>query len=448
MIQISRPKPAYTYASLNRDMMAQLQKPGALYYVALLAVIAGVLWAGYALSVQINYGMGNDGITHPVMWGLFIVNFVFWVGIGHAGTLISSVLYVFRVPWRNPIYRTAEAMTVFAVMTAGLFPLIHLGRIWYFYWLFPYPNPRQIWVNFRSPLVWDVFAVSTYATVSMLFFYIGLVPDLAIARDNEKPGLRKTIYGILSLGWNNSWSQWRPFNNAYMFIASLAFPLVLSVHSVVSWDFAMSIMPGWHSTIFAPYFVAGAIFSGMSMVITILLPMRKIFKMEHIIEDYHMTSAAKMIAFTGLIVVYSYCTEFFIAWYGGVEAEQYMFLYRAFGEDYRFGFWVMFLCNAVSPLLLLFKRIRTNMIVLWIITIFVNIGMYFERFNIVVSSLSRDYDPAVWGTYTPSWIELSVTAGSFCWFFMWFLLYAKQGPLVATVEVKEITPPPLAKEAH
>ena len=344
-----------TYASLNRDIFATLNKPGPLYFVALLFVLSGVGVGAYALSHQIAWGMGVDGLTHPVMWGAYIVNFVFWVGIAHSGTLISAVLFVFRVPWRNPIYRTAEAMTVFAVMTAGLFPLIHLGRIWYFFWLFPYPNQRQLWVNFRSPLIWDVFAVSTYGTVSALFFFIGLVPDLAIARDNETNPIRKAVYSVVSLGWRNSWSQWRPFNAAYMFIASLAFPLVLSVHSVVSWDFAMSVEPGWHSTIFAPYFVAGAIFSGLAMVITIMLPMRKIFKIEHIVTNHHMESSAKLIIFTGFIVVYSYCTEFFIAWYSGVHAEQQIFLYRAFHPDYQVGFWIMFLCNALSPYLIEFQ---------------------------------------------------------------------------------------------
>ncbi len=444
---MSRTPPTHTYSSLNRDVLATLRRPGPLYFLALAFVFAGVFAGGYALNEQIQWGMGLDGLMHPVMWGAFIVNFVFWVGIAHSGTLISAVLFVFRVPWRNPIYRTAEAMTVFAVMTAGLFPLIHVSRIWLAYWLMPYPNPRQLWINFRSPLIWDVFAISTYGTVSALFFFLGLIPDIAIARDNEKNPIRKAVYTVLALGWRNSWTQWKPYNAAYMFMASLAFPLVLSVHSVVSWDFAVSVEPGWHSTIFAPYFVAGAIFSGLAMVITIMLPMRKIFKLEHVVENYHMESASKMIVFTGGIVVYSYLTEYFIAWYSGVHAEQQMFLYRAFGGEYSVGFWTMFLCNAGSTLALAIKKIRSNMYSLWIVTIFINIGMWFERYNIVASTLSHDYDPAVFGVYDLSWVELTLTGASFCWFFMWFLLFVKQLPLVAMVEIKEITPPPLAKEA-
>lgn len=334
-------------------------------------------------------------------------------------------------------------MTVFAILTAGLFPLIHLGRVWYFYWLIPYPNQRGLWVNFRSPLLWDVFAVSTYFTVSVIFLYIGMVPDLAAVRDRAK-GLRRTLYRALSLGWQGTDRQWRHYRGAYGFFAALATPLVVSVHSVVSWDFAMSIVPGWHSTIFAPYFVSGAIHSGLAMVTVLLIPLRRAFRLEEYITLRHFENLAKLIIVTGLIMGYSYATEFFIAWYSGGLSEKAVFLYRAVG-DYALLFWLMILFNSIAPLFLFFKRIRTSLPALFVIALLINLGMWLERFVIITTSLTHEYDPYSWGlgVYHPTWVEYSITAGSFAWFFFWFLLFIKLFPSVSIVEVKEQLAPPL-----
>nr|WP_243436026.1 NrfD/PsrC family molybdoenzyme membrane anchor subunit [Acanthopleuribacter pedis] len=389
--------------------------------------------------------MGVAGLNHPVGWGVYITDFVFWVGIGHAGTLISAILFLFRAKWRNAIFRSAEAMTIFAVLTAALFPLIHVGRVWVAWWLIPYPNQRELWVNFRSPLLWDVFAINTYFSVSAIFFCIGLIPDVAAIRDKAK-GMRKKIYTFMSLGFDSSNHQWRHYMAGYGFFAALATPLVLSVHSVVSWDFAVSIVPGWHSTLFAPYFVAGAVFSGMAMVITILIPFRRIFNLEKYLTIWHFDMMARLIMLTGTIVTYSYLTEYFIAWYSDDVFEIFIFHERVFGA-YQVPFLMMFGCNCVVPLILWVRKLRTNLTVLWIVTIFINIGMWFERFNIIVSSLAQEYDPFAWGWYVPTWVEAGVTLGSFCWFFMWFFLFIKFFPSMALTEMKEIADPPVSGDA-
>jgi molybdopterin-containing oxidoreductase family membrane subunit len=410
-----------------------------------MAVVLSVIALGaFALYNQIEYGMGVWGLTHPTMWAIDITDFVFWVGIAHSGTLISAILFLFRVRWRASIYRTAEAVTVFALFTAGLFPLIHLGRMWYFYWLLPYPQVGGLWINFRSPLVWDVFAVLTYLIVSCVFFFTGLVPDLAVVRDQAK-GLRRRIYGFLAQGWQGTDRQWRHYTAAYLFMAALATPLVVSVHSVVSWDFAMSIVPGWHSTIFAPYFVAGAIHSGLAMVITLLIPMRRIFRLDAYITQTHLENMAKLIILTGLIVGYSYATEHFISWYSANDFEWEAFRYRAWG-DYAWGFWIMIICNSLIPLLFFIKKIRTSTLWLLGISLLVNLGMWFERFIIITTSLARDFDPYNWGLYKPTWVDLSITAASFAWFAMWFLLFAKFLPVVSLSEVKEALPAPVREE--
>jgi molybdopterin-containing oxidoreductase family membrane subunit len=434
-----------TYSQVNRDILRTLEPAGMKYYLLLGCVILVLLWGVYALTVQIRLGLGMAGYTLGVRWVTYIVNFVFWVGIAHSGTLISAILFLFRARWRTAVARSAEAMTVFAVMTAGLYPLIHLGRIWYFYWLFPYPNQRQLWVNFRSPLLWDVFAVSTYFTISAIFWYVGLVPDIAAARDRAA-GLRRTVYAVLSLGWRGTGEQWFHYSSAYLFFAALATPLVISVHSVVSWDFAMGLVPGWHSTIFAPYFVAGAIFSGLAMVLTLLIPVRKIFGLEPYITVKHFESLAKMIIFTSMIVTYAYVTESFIAWYSGNLFEKSAFWYRAFGH-FAPQFWMMILCNSVIPLTLWFKKVRTNIGALFIISIFVNIGMWLERFVIVIGSLSHDFEPWAWTSYRPTWVELSIMAGTFAWFFFWFLLFIKNLPAISITEIKEAMQPPVKGEA-
>ena len=429
-----------SYLQVNRDLLNNLLSSPTRVWYALLGCDLVVLAFGlYCWIYQIYAGLGVTGLTHPVGWGVYITNFVFWVGIAHSGTLISAVLFLFRARWRTPIARSAEAMTIFAVMTAGLFPIIHLGRAWNFYWLLPYPNQRQLWVNFQSPLVWDAFAISTYFAVSFMFWYIGLVPDLGAARDRTA-GLRKKLYGLFSLGWQGTDRQWHHYLSAYGFLAALATPLVVSVHSVVSWDFAMSIVPGWHSTIFAPYFVAGAIFSGLAMVLTLLIPLRKIFSLEAYITDYHFDNLGKMIILTSLILSYSYASEFFIAWYSANPYERSIFWYRAVG-DYAPLFWLMLSCNCAIPMLLCWKSIRTNTLWLFSIALLVNVGMWLERFVIIVSSLSHEFDPAAWGLYQPSWVEVGITVGSFAWFFLFFLLFVKFLPLVSLAEVKEHLPP-------
>lgn len=431
-----------TYDQINRDVLRTLEKPRPYYFLAL-----GMMFLFFAVGVwaeaqNIKYGLGMSGYMHPVFWAVYITDFVFWVGIGHAGTLISAILYLFRARWRMSIYRAAEAMTVFAVMTAGLFPLLHVGRPWYAYWLIPYPNQRELWVNFRSPLIWDVFAVSTYATISTLFLILGLLPDIAAARD-KAVGWRKILYSVTSLGWRGTDRQWRHYTKAYMFFAALATPLVLSVHSVVSWDFAMSHVPGWHSMLFPPYFVAGAILSGVAMVITILIPLRKIMGLEHIITQWHFDALGKLLILTSTIVAYAYAVEFWNAWYSANPYKIAHFHYRAFG-DYAFLFWFgMVFCNSLLPQTLYFKSIRKNMLLMFIISIFVNIGMWLERYIIIVVALSKEYMPYSWAVYKPSYIDWMVTLGSFGWFFMLFLIFVKLFPIVSINEVKEILRPPL-----
>jgi Ni/Fe-hydrogenase subunit HybB-like protein len=430
---VNEPKSAAT--TIQRDVTATLGWPGRWYTLLLLFCMALAAMGGVAWARVLKVGFVKTGLNQPVMWGVLIASFVFWVGIAHSGTLISAVLYLFRAQFRTSVYRIAEAMTVFAVMTAGLFPIIHLGRSWVSFWLFPYPNQRQLWVNFRSPLVWDVFAVSTYFTVSALFFYTGLIPDLASLRDSSK-GFKRRLYSILALGWRGVDGEWRRYARGYLFFAALATPLVISVHSVVSWDFAMSINPGWHSTIFAPYFVAGAIYSGVAMVITIVVPLRKVFKIEQYITIDHFDKLAQLMMLTSMIVGYSYGVEFFMAFYGGNPAELDLFIYRATGAYAPF-FWTMVLCNCVFPMLLFFKKVRTNIPALLTIAICANVGMFLERFVIVVTSLAHGHDPYTWSSYTPSRYEWAIFVGSFGWFGMLFLTFIKILPSVSLAEMKE-----------
>ena len=433
-------------SKINQDLLAPMEGVSLGYFVLIGITLLVVTAAALTWIYQIYIGLGIAGYTHPMFWGVYIVTFVFWVGIAHAGTLISAILYLFRAKWRNAINRSAEAMTVFAVMTAGQFLGIHVGRIWKAYFILPYPNQRGLWVNFRSPLEWDTFAISTYATTSIVFLYIGLIPDIAIARDRAT-GWRKLLYTALALGWQGTTRQWKAHTRSVLHLSGLATPLVLSVHSVVSWDFAMSIMPGWHATIFAPYFVAGAIFSGFAMVLTVMIPVRRIFGLEQYITNYHFENMARFILLTSLIVGYSYAMEYFIAWYSGVEAEQTAFWLRAFGP-YWFSTWTMITCNVFIPQLLWFKRLRTHVPTLFVVSTFVNIGMWFERYVIIITSLSREYDPAVWGIYIPRWSELTIFAGSFAFFAMLFLLFLKVLPVIAISEVKELAIHERAHAAH
>ncbi len=397
-----------------------------LFYIAILASVVGV-------------GIGLLGVNSPVFWGTMIVTFVFWIGIGHAGTLISAVLFLFRQKWRTSVARTAEAMTVFAVMTAGLFPLLHTGRPWLDYWLFPYPNQRgPLWVNFRSPLLWDVFAVSTYATVSMVFWYIGLVPDFATIKDRAKNKIRKTVYGALSLGWRGTAKNWSHYEMLYLILAGLSTPLVLSVHTIVSFDFAVSNLPGWHTTIFPPYFVAGAIFSGFAMVVTLMTLVRIGFpEFKNYVTLDHMEVMNKIIMTTGMLVGYAYAAEFFIAWYSGNQYERFVFVNRAFGP-YGWSYWTMVTCNVLIPQLFWFKKLRRSIPVMFVVSIFVNIGMWFERFVITVTSLHRDFLPSSWGMYAWSWFDTGVLVGSFGMFLTLFLLYLRLFPAISIAEVKPV----------
>nr|WP_281432403.1 NrfD/PsrC family molybdoenzyme membrane anchor subunit [Desulfatitalea alkaliphila] len=424
-----------TYRSIDNTVLDTLRPPDRTYWMVIALLFAGVLVGAACWGYQILVGIGVGGQNNPVHWGTYLINFVFWVGIAHSGTLISAILYLFRAGWRNPIARAAETMTVFAVCVAGLYPFIHLGRVWMVYYMLPLPNQRTLWPNFQSPLMFDVVAISTYLIVSSLFWYTGLLPDLATVRDRAR-GVRRKIFTVLSMGWTGEHEQWRHYARGYLFFAALATPLVISVHSVVSWDFALAVIPGWHTTIFAPYFVAGAIHSGLAMVLTLMIPLRRIFHYEQIITLHVLESVAKTIVFTGLIVGFAYGTEMFIAWYSRVPAEMEAFRWRAFG-DYAVEYWIMVVCNTVVPLLLLFKKVRTRIVWLFSISILVNIGMWYERFVIIVGSVAHDFLPHAWGLYRPTLIEFGIMFGSFCLFFFLFVLFVKHMPSVSMTEMKE-----------
>ena len=417
--------------------------------VSFLTMMMCFVMIGYLFTT----GVGVWGLNHPVAWGWAIVNFVFWIGIGHAGTLISAILFLLRQKWRTSINRTAEAMTIFAVICAGIFPGIHVGRMWYAWWLLPIPNANSVWPQFRSPLLWDVFAVSTYFTVSLLFWYMGLIPDLATIRDRLRKNAGKLttgsaklinrfkqfMYGLFAMGWIGSNRHWRNYEKAYLLLAGLSTPLVLSVHSIVSFDFAVSQLPGWHTTIFPPYFVAGAVFSGFGMVLTLMIPMRSLFKLEEIITVRHLEYMCKVIIATGSIVGYAYAMEFFIAWYGGNPYELYAFKNRATGP-YWWAYWIMISCNVISPQLFWFKWCRTNVWFIFVVSIFVNIGMWFERFVIVVTSLHRDFLSSSWGYYSPSQVDILTFVGTFGLFMTLFLLFIRYLPAICIFEVKGVTP--------
>ncbi|MEO0414598.1 MAG: NrfD/PsrC family molybdoenzyme membrane anchor subunit [Verrucomicrobiota bacterium] len=401
-----------------------------------------LLWGclAFTLVYLVSTGVGIWGNNQPVAWGWAIVNFVFWIGIGHAGTLISAILFLTRQKWRTSVNRAAEAMTIFAVMSAGIYPAFHVGRFWMVWFLAPIPNANAIWQNFKSPLLWDVFAVSTYFTVSLVFWFIGLIPDLATMRDRAKGKFSKMAYGFFALGWRGGNRQWRHYEMAYMLLAALSTPLVLSVHSVVSFDFATSVVPGWHTTIFPPYFVAGAIFGGFAMVLTLMLPVRKIYGLEDLITQKHIDNMAKIILLTGTIVGYAYIMELFISYYGANKFETDAFHIRILSGPYRYYYYAMFFCNVIAPQIFWFKRFRHNLWVVFIIVNFVNAGMWFERFVIIPTSVSLDFLPAQWGTYSPSWVEKLMFLGTFGQFMMLFLLFLRFLPVIAVSEVKGILP--------
>lgn len=415
------------------------RKPPLKWWIAL-GFTSALATLGMALLGYTAYmGIGVWGNNRPVFWAFDIINFVFWVGIGHAGTLISAILFLFRKYWRNAIARFAEAMTLFAVMCAGIFPLIHVGRPWLAFWLFPYPNERALWTNFRSPLLWDVFAVSTYFSVSAMFWYLGLVPDLASLRDRTAPGLRKTLYTVFAVGWHGSATHWKHYEKAYLLLAGLATGLVLSVHSVVSFDFAVSLVPGWHMTIFPPYFVAGAIFAGFAMVVIVLVVVRSTMNLKNLITDFHLDVMNRMILGVSCLMTYSYAMEIFTAWYSQNEYVTHIFHEYYFGY-YGWAGWLTIACNILAPQLLWFKKLRRSIPVMIFVACAVTVGMWFERFVIIVISLHKDFLPSSWHLYKPTLVDLGILLGSFGIFFTLVLLFARVLPVIATTEMKAILP--------
>jgi Ni/Fe-hydrogenase subunit HybB-like protein len=425
-----------SFKSVTDSIAAPIEKKGdRKYYIALTITLTMLAIGVISLTFTLLQGIGLWGNNQPNGWGFAITNFVFWVGIGHAGTLISAILFLLRQKWRTGIARFSEGMTIFAVMTAGLFPLIHVGRPWLVTYLIPIPNQHGVWVNFISPLIWDVFAVSTYLTVSFIFWYVGLIPDLATLRDRTTNKVKKIIYSIFSLGWRHSHRHWHHYEMVYLILAGFATPLVLSVHTIVSFDFATSILPGWHSTIFPPYFVAGAVFSGFAMVQNVLIFIRKIFNYEHIITLDTLEKMNKVIIVTGSMVAYSYGMEFFNAWYSGNPIEKFSFMNRAFGS-YSIPFWCMFFCNVIFPQLFWFRKIRRSIPAMFVIAVLVNVGMWLERFVIIVTGTSRDFLPSSWHVFIPTLTDFGILIGSFGFFFTWILLFTKGLPVISIAEVK------------
>jgi len=401
--------------------------------VALFLLVLGVVMVAYLVTT----GIGVWGVGHPVMWGWATINFVWWIGIGHAGTLISAILFLLRQHWRTAVNRVAEAMTIFAVLCAALFPIIHVGRVWYIWWLLPIPTSNAVWPQFHSPLMWDVFAIATYLTVSVLFWYLGLVPDLALMRDRARRPVSRFFYGLFSLGWTGSQRQWHHYEKAYLIIAGLATALVVSVHSIVSLDFAATQLPGWHSTIFPPYFVAGAMFSGFGMVLTLVIPVRSLCGLENVITKRHIDLICKVTLATGSIVAYAFVVEGCYAWFGGKPYERFMILNRVTGP-YWWAFLLVVACNFLAPQAFWFRKVRLNLRAVWVLSILINIGMWMERFVIVVGSLHRDFVPPNWSYYRPTWVDVCTFAGSFGLFFTFFLLFLRYLPVVAVSELKSI----------
>ena len=426
-------------STVTEDICGLLERPRtSLWWSAFLVSLAVFLIGAAAAGYQIATGIGTWGLNNTVGWGFDITNFVFWIGIGHAGTLISAILFLFRQSWRTSVNRAAEGMTLIAVICAGIFPVIHMGRPWLAFWIFPYPNFRgPLWTNFRSPLAWDAFAIGTYFVISLIFWYTGLLPDLATIRDRTQSPWRRRIFGFLSLGWDGSHRVWHHYEKLYLLLAGLATPLVLSVHTIVSFDFAVSVLPGWHTTVLPPYFVAGAILSGMAMVLTLMIIARKVMALEDYITVRHIESMSKLAVATSLMVTFAYVTEFFTAFYSSNQYEQLAFIHRAFGP-LGWSYWIMVACNVVIPQLLWLKKVRTAPAIVFFISIAVNIGMWFERFVIIVTSLDQSYLPSSWTGYVPTPIELATLAGSFGLFFTLFLLFCRFLPVVAMSEVKGI----------
>ncbi len=434
-------EPGHSYASVT-DKISAIVLTGRTplgWFLGFAGAFTLLMLMMYAITYTLVIGTGVWGINVPVGWGFAIINFVWWIGIGHAGTLISAILLLLRQDWRTSINRFAEAMTLFAVACAGIFPLLHTGRPWLAYWLLPYPNTMGMWPQFRSPLVWDVFAVSTYGTVSLLFWYVGLIPDLATLRDRSKRRVAQIVYGIGAMGWRGSAIHWQRYETAYLLLAGLATPLVVSVHTVVSFDFAVSIIPGWHTTIFPPYFVAGAIYSGFAMVMTLAIPIRKLYGLEDFITMRHLRNMAKVILATGLIVAYGYMMETFMAWYSGSLFEGFMLDNRMTGP-YWMMYWALILCNVITPQLLWLRRVRNSVPTLFVISLIVNVGMWLERYVIVVTSLHRDFLPSSWGMYAGTFWDWAIYVGTLGMFLSLLFLFIRVLPMISIFEMRTLIP--------
>ncbi len=428
------------YRQISSDIIAPIDQPiptwwKAVFGVSMLATLFGVI----AIYRTVTVGIGTWGVNNSVSWGWEIINFVWWIGIGHAGTAFSIFLLILRQKWRTSINRAAEAMTVVAVICAALFPALHMGRVWLAFYIFPYPNTRgPLWVNFNSPLFWDFIAISAYLLISASFWYFGMVPDFATIRDKTKSKIKKAVYGFFAFGWTGSSREWLRYEALSYVLGGIAAVLVVSVHSIVSTDFAVSVIPGWHTTVFPPYFVVGAIFSGFAMVMTLMIVIRKIYKFQDYVTDSHLNAIAKILIFISLIMGTAYATEIFIAWYSGSEYEMFTFFKNRVTGDYTYQFWIMVTCNAFIPQLFWFKKIRQNLTIAFIISLFINVGMWFERFNIIVTSLSKDYLPSSWVTYSPTWVEIGVYIGTLGMFVAGVLLFFKFIPMIAISEVKSV----------
>jgi Ni/Fe-hydrogenase subunit HybB-like protein len=423
---------------ITDDILRPIESdPPRWWYFAMALSSMAVVWGVYSMYLTVRFGIGMWNLNNSIGWGWDIINFVWWIGIGHAGTAFSIFLLVLRQKWRTSINRGAEAMTVLAVLCAGLFPALHMGRVWNAFFIFPYPNTRgPLWVNFNSPLFWDFTAITAYLTISASFWYLGMLPDFGTIRDRTKSKIRKAIYGFFSMGWTGSSRQWQRFEALAFVLGGLAAVLVVSVHSIVSTDFASSVIPGWHTTIFPPYFVVGAIFSGFAMVMTLMIMIRKLYKLQDYITDSHLQTTAKLLVYVSLIMGTSYLTEIFIAWYSGNKYEIFTFFHNRITGDFTPQFWIMFSCNALIPQLIWFKKIRKSLLMLFIISIIINIGMWFERFNIIVTSLAKDYLPSSWATYSPSIVEVGVFVGTLGLFASGILLFFRYIPMMAISELK------------
>jgi len=429
-----------SYHQISTDILAPTEtKPGKWWFAMMTIATLASIWGIYSIYITVTKGIGTWGVNNTVGWGWAIINFVWWIGIGHAGTAFSIFLLILRQKWRTSINRAAEAMTVFAVGCAALFPALHMGRIWLFYFIFPYPNTRgPLWVNFNSPLFWDFIAISAYLLISFSFWYLGMLPDFATIRDRTTSKLRKALYGFFSMGWVGSSRQWLRFESLAFILGGIAAVLVVSVHSIVSTDFAVSVEPGWHTTLFPPYFVVGAIFSGFAMVMTLMIIIRKLYNLGDYVTDGHLDAIARILTFISLIMGTAYLTEVFMAWYSGSEYEIFTFFRNRITGEYALQFWGMIICNALIPQLFWFKKIRSSLLMMFIISLFINLGMWFERFNIVITSLSKDYLPSAWATYTPTLVEVGTYVGTIGIFLAGVLMFFRYIPMIAVSEVKTV----------